>query len=737
MAGTKPKEIALAGNPNCGKTTIFNGLTGLNRTTANYPGVTVEKKSGQMRLRHRREIVDVLDLPGTYSLLPRSLDEEIVHNVLIGVQEGVSAPDLAVVILDTNNFERNLYLALQVMETGVPVILVFNMWDLARDSGVSIDLKKMEELSGAVCVKTVGGQKEGIRELRSAIEKVLGQRRPQTAEPRLRLIFPEDIEVEISKVARFIEDHAGLSRASARGEALRIITDEHFRSPVYREDGRETGLHELVMSVRKVLEQKDIDWSSLEAEWRYRQIEELSRRVVQQKAMLQKSMTEKIDGILTHRIWGFVIFLGFMGVLFQSVFSWAQIPMSWISNAVDWLSHEVSRLLPHGNLESLMVDGIIAGVGNVLVFLPQIFLLFFFIALAEDSGYMARAAFVLDRVMKKVGLNGKAFLPLLSSFACAVPGIMATRTIEDRNDRLATILVAPLMSCSARLPIYTLMIGAFIPAYPVLGMFDLKGVTLLSMYCLSIVMGLGMASLFRKTFLKGSLTPFIFELPPYRIPNLRSVLLTVWDRGSEFLYRAGSIIFCLSIILWFLASYPKDPSVEQRLGRDTKYAEQTLRGEALQAELEKIHREYDQESIRLSFMGRVGHFIEPVIRPLGFDWKIGVGIMASFAAREVFVSTLAIVYNLGDHEDATSVNLAQALRQEVSPVTGLPVYTPLVAVALMVFFVLACQCMSTIVVVKRETASWRWPIFMVVYMSVLAWVGTFLVYHGGKLLGFN
>lgn len=447
------------------------------------------------------------------------------------------------------------------------------------------------------------------------------------------------------------------------------------------------------------------------------------------------TLSDKIDAVLTHPFFGWVIFIGLMSIIFQSIFTWAAPFMDFISAGVDGVSQFVSALLPEGQLKSLLVDGVIAGVGNVVIFLPQIFLLFFFIALFEDFGYMARAAFVLDRVMKKVGLNGKAFLPLLSSFACAIPGIMATRTIKDRNDRMATILVAPLMSCSARLPVYTLMIGAFIPSVSILGVFNLKGMMLLAMYFLSIFAGLGMAALFRKTLLKGYKTPFLLELPPYRIPRLRTVFLTMWDKGYDFLKSAGTIIFGISIILWFLVSYPKNDEIALKYKHLRERSSQSLAIEQIEAKNLELHQAESSEKLRASYAGRLGLLIEPVIKPLGFDWKIGIGLVASFAAREVLVSTLAIIYNVGEDASEASVDLIKALQSEKDLETGQARYTPLVAISLMVFFVLACQCMSTVAIVKRETNSWRWPIFMVTYMTALAWFGSFVVYQGGRLLG--
>ena len=731
----KPIEIALLGNPNSGKTTIFNALTGLRHTTANYPGVTVEKRAG--KLKGSGGSISILDLPGSYSLLPRSLDEEVVHDVLLGIQKGTPPPDLTVVVLDANNFERNLYLACQVIETGLPVILALNMWDLAEENGFSIDLDKLEAIFGVPCVKVIGNKKEGTKSLKNLINKELIRIQSGTFNPGYSLPIPNAIENELLEISNMIKSSLKNREKSARGEAFRLLTDIGFNGPFFKGDEFDKKLKSQILVSRSRLEEKNIDWSSVETELRYSYIESVTGQVAKLDLNKKVSSSERLDKVLTHKFWGLPIFAGLMALVFQSIFNWANAPMDWISSAVSRLGVFVSGALPEGQLNSLIVDGIISGVGNVLVFLPQIFLLFFFIAFFEDIGYMARAAFVLDRLMKKVGLNGKAFLPLLSSFACAVPGIMAARTIEDKNDRLATILIAPLMSCSARLPVYTLMIGAFIPAVPIFIIFDLKGITLFAMYFTGILAALGMALLFRKTFLKGNKTPFIFELPPYRIPNLKTVGLAMWERGKEFIYRAGSIIFCISIVLWLLASYPKDASLEKQFNIKYQKIEQVFRGENLESKVKELQEWKSTEDLNHSFAGRLGHLIEPAVEPLGFDWKMGIGLIASFAAREVMVSTLAIVHNVGGEADETSVSLIEALQNEISPITGKPVYTPLVAVSLMVFFALACQCMATVAIVKKETNSWRWPIFMVVYMSALAWIGSFAVYQGGKLLGFG
>ncbi len=656
------KLVAMIGNPNVGKTTLFNMLTGLRHNTANYPGVTVEKKWGRLKFKGGSADADLIDLPGTYSLNPKSMDEEIVKNVLLGQQKGTRRPDLAVVIMDANNFNRNLYLALQVLALKLPMVLVLNMWDEALESGKNIDLEKIRHEFGVPVVVTEGHLGTGVDALRSAIEE--GLKNP--GQPNL-----------------------------------------------------------------------NSDISAMSPEQRYALIDRLASQIVKEPREEIRTLSHKIDDVLTHPFWGWVIFTAVMGVIFQSIFSWATPLMDLITGMVNGLGRAAAAVLPDGQLESLVVDGIIPGVGNVIVFVPQIFLLFFFIAIFEDFGYMARAAFVLDRVMKKVGLNGKTFLPLLSSFACAIPGIMATRTIGDKKDRLATIMVAPLMSCSARLPVYALMIGAFIPSQKVFGIFDLKGVTLFAMYFLSITAGLTMAAVFRKTLLKGRQSPFLLELPPYRVPRIQNVLLVMWDRGKEFIINAGTTIFLLSVVLWFMASYPKNADIKNRYQNLRQQAVQTLQGDALQTQLRDFDHKEAGEQLRSSFAGKIGNAIEPVIRPLGFDWKIGIGLVSSFAAREVLVSTLAIIYNVGDEADEHSTDLINAMRKEKNPATGKPVYTPLVAVGIMVFFVLACQCMSTVAIVRRETGGWGWPLFMIAYMNTLAWCGAFLVHQGGRLLGFE
>ncbi|RMD93613.1 MAG: ferrous iron transport protein B, partial [Calditrichaeota bacterium] len=519
-------------------------------------------------------------------------------------------------------------------------------------------------------------------------------------------------------------DHGLPSHSGAFSEVLRVISQPEAAAR-WQNRSESEEFSRLLQKARDELSARGIPWKQAEVRMRYAAIDQVCAQYVTQSAPQTAEISEKIDRILTHKYLGPIIMLIILATIFQSIYTWAEAPMSWIEDLMNWLSVQTRLLLAPGPLQDMLVNGIIAGVGAVLVFLPQIIFLFFFLAILEDTGYLARVAFIMDRFMAKIGLSGQSVIPLLSAFACAIPGIMATRTIKNPRDRLVTILVAPFMSCSARLPVYTLMIGAFIPSIWVGKIFYLPGLVLLAMYFLGIIAAVVAATLLQKFLVKGKSDSFIMELPAYRTPVWRFVLLRVYESAKVFVSNAGKIIMAISIVLWFLASYPKlDPG---RPG-DASSQPAAVQQNAAPAKTQPMLQ------IQQSYAGRLGHFIEPVIRPLGFDWKIGIGLITSFAAREVLVSTLATIYNLQD-ADETSVDLREALRKDVYPDTGKPVFTPLVAISLMVFFVLACQCMSTLAIVRRETNSWRWPMTMFLYMLVFAYVGSFTVFHLGKLLG--
>ncbi|MBT5874321.1 MAG: ferrous iron transport protein B [Candidatus Latescibacteria bacterium] len=703
-----PADVALIGNPNTGKTSIFNALTGLRQKIGNYPGVTVERKSGIMD-GPEGAVATLHDLPGLYSLNPKSLDEKIARDVLLGESHEDGNIKLVVVVVDAANLSRNLYLVSQVIDLDISVIVALNMMDSAENAGVHIDVQALSKRLSVPVVPIVATRETGIDLLRKEIFAAIKNPSPELPDGILSL--DDTISTSIAPVSDWLIEHTELSSSARIAEALRIISSD-ISADVWRQiDGPPDCLahfNEFVADARAQLEERDISWRMLEATLRYRQIDEIYADTVREVRPEIDSISVRLDMVLTHRFAGPIIVVVLFALIFQTVFSWAEWPMDLIESAVASAGAAAATQMPEGMIRNLTVDGIIAGVGAVLVFLPQILFLFFFLALLEDTGYMARVAFLMDRLMKSLGLSGRSVIPLLSSFACAIPGIMATRTISSARDRLITIMIAPLMSCSARLPVYVLMIGAFVPNEPVLVIFSLPGVTLLTMYLLGICAAIAAALVFKRV-LKQSDTPtsFIMELPPYRRPSIRWVLMQMYERARIFITDAGQIILAISIVLWFLASYPQADSTDNLTPR---------------------------ERISESYAGQLGHAIEPAIKPLGFDWKLGIGLITSFAAREVLVSTMATIYNVEEASE-TSVDLRTALRNETDPVTGERVYTPLVAVSLMVFFVLACQCMATVAIVKRETNSWLWPTIMVSYMTGLAYLASLIVYQTGIGLG--
>lgn len=699
-------HVALAGNPNTGKSTLFNALTGMRQRVGNYSGVTVERVEGRYRDAEGRP-VSVLDLPGTYSLSASSPDEEIALSVLVGRAEGVDTPDVVVIVVDAQNLERNLFLASQVLELGIPAVVALNQVDAALAAGIRIDPVELTLEVGAPVVATVATRGEGLDLLKQAVNRAAALP-PATRQFEL----PDEAAQALAPVEACLA-RGGFNPSAAAMEALRLLAVTQIGPHL----AAVPGLAAAVEKARARVEVAGLTPRSLEAEARYGWIAGVVERTTERTHTGKKTLTERVDAVALHRVWGPVIFVLLMALVFQSIFTWAEPLIGWVEGLFNLLGGSVGAALPQGDLRSLLVDGVIAGVGSVLVFLPQIFILFLFIGILEDSGYMARAAFIMDRFMRSVGLHGRSFIPLLSGYACAVPGVMSTRVIENPKDRLATIMVLPLMSCSARIPVYTLLIGAFIPPVAVAGIFNLQGVTLLVMYLLGTLTALAMAAVFKKTLLKGRARPLIMELPPYRLPSVRSLALSVGHRSSMFLRKAGTVILSLSIVLWALATYPKTKPVP---GTPAEAAQ--------------------EQQLAHSALGRMGHVIEPAVRPLGYDWKIGVGIVSSLAAREVFVSTMGTIYGVGS-ADETSGALREKLQRERDPRTGLIAYTPLIAVGLMVFYVYAMMCMSTVAVVVRETGGGRtgvkWAAFQFAYMLALAYGAAFLVYRGGLLLGFH
>ena len=640
--------IALAGNPNAGKTTLFNALTGLRQKVANYPGVTVERKEGFWKLKDQN--ARLIDLPGLYSLDATSIDEQIARDILTGRVNGISTPNAIVAVVDATNLERNLYLVTQLLEYKIPLVVALTMIDLAEKQKHEINTAKLSKLLGVPVVAVTASQQLGLDELSE-------------------------------KVAQSIN--------TSQRIPVELIQDEGFS-----------------------------DNAKIFA--RYNFISNIVQESVTHNDVAEHNVSEKIDRVLTHKFFGLIILVAILLFVFQTIFSWAALPMDLLEKGFGAIGDFAKTILPAGLIADLITDGIISGVGGVLVFLPQILLLFLFISILEDTGYMSRAAFLLDKLMSRVGLHGKAFLPLMSSFACAIPGIMAARTIENPKDRLATILIAPFMSCSARLPVYALMIATFFAGQTVFGFVSLGAVLMLAMYALGIVVAIIVALILKKTLLKSPPPPFVMELPPYRMPNVRNVLQNMFTRAWLFVKRAGTVILAISIILWALTTFPRTEIVNAG-------------NELVSAETLQLNQ---SEQLKNSYAGQLGHFIEPVIKPLGFNWKIGVALIASFAAREVLVSTLGIIYNGDKDANEESESLAQSIKDAKND-DGTPTWTPLTALTLMVFFVLAIQCMSTIAVVRRETNSWAWTLFMVAYMTGLAYAAAFITYQGGKLLGFG
>lgn len=722
---TDQKYVALIGNPNCGKTAVFNHLTGMSQKVSNYPGITVEKKIGKLK-SDSDEQVNVLDLPGTYSITPESIDERVVAEQVMDWIHGLHKPAAIISVVDATNLSRNLYLTTQLLDLGIPVILAVNMMDRVNDKIVLPEFDVLKEKFGFSAVVPMSALEGwGINELKNAIKTAMTIRSPKKS----KMLFSSHMEVHelLHPLVEFLQQQFDYTPRIARVQALRLITrqsavdlyrpphsgEHHFSLEIVRE------IEKLRENTVQVLKKAGLNHRTLEATIRYSWLDNLLQQSEKKEVdvLKRKSRSEKIDTILTHRIFGPIIFITLLVFIFQSIFTWSAYPMKWIDAGIGLIGNYILAIMSLGILRDLIVEGIIGGVGAILIFLPQILILVFFMTMLEDSGYMSRVAFMLDKFMTKVGLHGRSVLPLMSGYACAIPGIMATRTIDSWKERLTTIMVLPLMSCSARLPVYALMIGAFIPARKVFGLLNLQGLTLILMYFLGTFTAFLVAKIFSKFIKVKGQSSFVMELPPYRIPLMRSVLHQVYMRGRLFLFNAGKIIMAVSIVLWFLASFPKTTA--------------DIAGQSNKSNTEQIEI---VNPIHNSYAGKIGHAIQPIIKPLGFDWKIGVGLITSFAAREVIISTLATIYNVeGDGQNM--VSLSESMKNDINPNTGLPVFSTLVALSLMVFFVYAAQCMATFAIVRHETNSWKWPLIMIAYMTSLAYMASLIVFQVGTFIG--
>jgi ferrous iron transport protein B len=758
--------IALVGNPNTGKTTLFNALAGMRQRVGNYPGVTVEKKHG--RVRHASQAFDVVDLPGTYSLAPRSPDEMVAVDIILGRQSGETRPDVVVTIVDASNLERNLYLTTQALELGRPVVVALNMVDVAKAQGIVIDAAILSQQLGVPVVPIQANRGIGLDRLKQAIIDALSSPAP-TRMP----VFPAAFEAEVAQLREVLGEQVPAFLVRRLLLDVGGFMERRFN---------DAAVMAQVRAARKRLAGAGCQVPAVEARLRYAWIKDTVIGCVQRPARRPVSMTDRLDRVLTHKVWGTAIFLLLMLLVFQAIFTWARPLMDRIGDLQDWLAARVQNAMPIGPLRSLLVDGVIKGVGSILVFLPQIIILFAFIAVLEDCGYMARAAFLMDRLMSRCGLNGKSFIPLLSSVACAVPGIMAARVIENRRDRLATILVAPLMSCSARLPVYLLLIGAFFSEAQGYAWW-VPGVVMFAMYSIGLVVAPLVAWCLKSSLLRGETPAFVLEMPLYKWPSWRTVLQRMTGSAMMFVRRAGTLILATMIVVWALLYFPStnDEDKEKRSyevcleeleqgslvliheGKEqgvqvsqvrawlekleaekAKRQEQSQKVDDIEAEIAALQKPLDEVDDRAnalrrkwseqSVLGRLGKLLEPALEPLGWDWRIGMAVLASFPAREVVVGTLGIIY-IGEDVDpddiryagnAGDTELGKALKREGG-------FTVPVALSVMVFFALCCQCASTLAVIRRETRTWRWPVFTFVYMTALAYVAALVVFQVGRL----
>ena len=723
---TEQAVIAVIGNPNTGKSTLFNLLTGMRQKVANYPGVTVEKRVGELNIGERN--YQLIDLPGTYSLSAHSPDERAAIDVLLGRISGMRVPDAVLVVVDATNIKRNLFVATEVLELGIPVVIALNMVDLAQSKNIRFDVDALSSRLNAMLIPTIAsGTGQNLEPLKVALAKAVDgdAQKPWSLLPEVKqaaekfaLVLKQELtaqetDSEIQTAAPYEVQRALIDKG---GEAEKHLVE------VFGEDL----IQRLQTQREQLVEGQTL--AEYDAQARYAYITQILEGVLHAPAGKQpRNWSERVDSVVSHPVMGSLLFVLVMATVFQAVFAWATPLMDLIDGAATAATALVYATLPEGAIASLLADGVVAGVGSVIIFLPQILILFAFIIVLEDSGYMARAAFLMDRLMRWCGLSGHSFVPMLSSFACAVPAIMGTRVIPDTRDRIATIMAAPFMTCSARLPIYALLIAAFIPQeHYFYGLINLQGLVLLGLYALGITGGVFTAFLLKRTLLRGSAPTFLMELPPYRTPNIKSVLVRLVERGKAFLVRAGTVIFFVSVLVWALAYFPRSEALIADFEQQKILIAQSSQLEAEQAQsVLVLENELAAAQMEQSLLGRMGKTIEPVFKPLGWDWKLSAAVIASFPAREVVIAVLGTTYAVGGDLDAEDETLRNRVRNAAWP-DGRKVFTPAVALGLMVFYALCLQCAATVAIIRRETNSWRWPAFAWVYMTSLGYLGAFL-----------
>lgn len=703
MTTPRRQRVALVGNPNSGKSSLFNQLTGLKQKIGNFPGVTVEKRSGLTTLADGSTL-EILDLPGIYSIYPRSLDERIVSEILLDHHSPIT-PDKIVVIADATNLKRGLLLLSQIMDLGLPTILALNMMDLVARAGIRYDIKALSEKLGIPVVPINARMGIGLDELKKTISA--------PAAPTGKPLF--NIWEEAREPVRALRDTLGVDNDY---EAYQFLEQPESLKFLSKKE------QQTVDDIRTRYQFMPGKFQGAETIQRYSTIQDLLNEVtLKQTDFSWKNYSRKIDKVLTHRFWGYALFFGLLFLIFQAIFAWATVPMDMIDMLFSGLSRYLNTVLPEGPLTSLLADGIIPGLGGIVIFVPQIAILFAFIAILEESGYMARVVFLMDKVMRRFGLNGKSVVPLMSGVACAIPAIMATRTIDNWKERIITIFVTPLMSCSARLPVFTILIALVVPEERLLGFFNLQGIALMALYLLGFVAALGSAWVMQKVIRVRERSFLIMELPTYRLPRWPNVGYTIVEKTKAFVVEAGKVIMAISIVLWVLASYgPGDKLSNARQHVVAQTGGQDVRGESLEDRIAA----YKLEN---SYAGMIGKALEPAIKPLGYDWKIGIALVTSFAAREVFVGTMATIYSIGSADVDDDATIKSRMREEVNPETGKPMFTPAVGFSLLIFYLFAMQCMSTLAVVYRETGGWKWPMLQLIYMTALAYVSAWIVFQ--------